>query len=278
MMRDWNPRAHPLRWAHRLAALALMLAATLALALPAPKDIDKAVAAGQLTQAETLLREVLQEKPQSAKAHYQLGQVLARQGRPQEARNALLQAQRLDPSLAFASDPKRFREMLATLSADPPAPAARVAPRSETRPLSAAPQPAAAGGGFPWTVVLIGGGLLIVGLMIWRRSTSAAGMPMAPAGGYAAGAPGGYPAGQPSSGSGVAGAVLGGVAGLAAGYGLSRMLDHGDEPHTSRHSAGQGDDLVPFDSPSSGADLGPFDAGTGDGWDSGGASGGDDSW
>ena len=63
-----------------LLALTLALAAGWALALPSPKDIEAAVGAGQLPQAEAMLREVLQTKPQSAKAHYELGQVLARQG------------------------------------------------------------------------------------------------------------------------------------------------------------------------------------------------------
>ena len=49
--------------------------ASFALALPTPKDIEAAVAAGQYAQAETMLRDVLQDKPQSAKAHYELGQV-----------------------------------------------------------------------------------------------------------------------------------------------------------------------------------------------------------
>jgi len=39
----------------------LVLSATLALALPTPKDIEAAVAAGQYTQAESMLREVLQD-------------------------------------------------------------------------------------------------------------------------------------------------------------------------------------------------------------------------
>ena len=47
-------------------ALVLIFFASLALALPSPKDIESAVNAGNLSQAESMLREVIQEKPQSA--------------------------------------------------------------------------------------------------------------------------------------------------------------------------------------------------------------------
>ena len=50
-------------------------AATLALALPTPKDIDASVTSGNFHQAEVMLKEVIEAKPQSAKAHYELGQV-----------------------------------------------------------------------------------------------------------------------------------------------------------------------------------------------------------
>ena len=63
------------RW---LGSFVLMGVCTLALALPSPKDIEAAVNAGRLTQAETMLREVLQDKPGSARAHYELGQVPCR--------------------------------------------------------------------------------------------------------------------------------------------------------------------------------------------------------
>ena len=69
----------PLRW---LSITLLALACSLALALPSPKDISAAVEAGDLARAETLLHEVLKEKPNSAKAHYELGEVLARATRP----------------------------------------------------------------------------------------------------------------------------------------------------------------------------------------------------
>ena len=92
------------RFLKLLVAGAFVMGASLALALPMPKDIEAAVAAGQYTQAETMLREVLQEKPQSAKAHYELGQVLARGARYSEAQTELKKAKDIDPSFGMLAD------------------------------------------------------------------------------------------------------------------------------------------------------------------------------
>ena len=86
----------------------LMMVASLALALPTPKDISAAVNSGNLAQAEAMLHEVILVKPGSAKARYELGQVLAREGRKMEARQELLEAQRIDPSLKFAATSPSF--------------------------------------------------------------------------------------------------------------------------------------------------------------------------
>ena len=69
------------------------------------------------------------------------------------------------------------------------------------------------------------------------------------------------------------GAVVGGLAGVAAGYALSKALEGHDHPasvnaNTSRQADPMEDmGLVRMDSPSS-DDLGRFDAGTGQDWDS----------
>ena len=121
-----NLSRHPLLL-RLLFVLMLVMSAGWALALPSPKDIEAAVGAGQLPQAETMLREVLQAKPQSAKAHYELGQVLARQGKYMEAQQALDQAKSIDPALKFASSPEAFSKTYDTVQAQVravPAPAA----------------------------------------------------------------------------------------------------------------------------------------------------------
>ncbi|WP_024872259.1 tetratricopeptide repeat protein [Tolumonas lignilytica] len=77
-------------------------------ALPSPKAVSDAVQAGNFSHAEQMLQQILKEKPNSAMAHYELGQVLAREQRHQEALSELNQAKTLDPALKFAKNPERF--------------------------------------------------------------------------------------------------------------------------------------------------------------------------
>jgi len=289
-----------------VVAGALVLSATLALALPTPKDIEAAVAAGHYTQAETMLREVLQDKPQSAKAHYELGQVLAHEQRYKDAQTELQKAKDIDPSLKFATSPEKFNTVFTKVSELAAAPSSSVVMAPSVAPgTHAAPQaaPAPSSGGSSLTYVWLAiAGLVVVGL--WLRRSAAANAntasyapvatpmgtppaprgfgaqftPNAPQGGYA---PQGYA--QPTGGgSTMTGAVVGGLAGVAAGYALSKALE-GDH-HTSApssagasSSAGNGG-YVPFDTPAQ-PDLGSFDAGSGSDWDSADSGGGsDDSW
>ncbi len=291
-----------------VVASAFVLGVTLALALPTPKDIEATVAAGHYTQAESMLREVLQDKPQSAKAHYELGQVLAHEQRYKDAQTELQKAKDIEPSLKFATSPEKFNTVYAKVSelatpssavvmAPSAAPAAQVAAK-------AAPEIATSSGGFSLTYVWFAIAALVV-LGLWlRRSASAnantAGYapvapaapsaprgfgaqftPNAPPQGYAPTAYGPQGYAQPNSGgSTMTGAVVGGLAGVAAGYALSKALE-GDH-HASTPSASPVADhggYVPFDTPAQ-PDLGSFDAGSGSGWDDSAdnASGGDDSW
>ena len=162
-----------------LLALTLALAAGLALALPSPKEIEAAVGAGQLPQAETMLREVLQAKPQSAKAHYELGQVLARQGKYFEAQQALDQAKTIDPTLKFATSPEAFAKTYDTVHAQvrgtPSAASPKSAVATPAAPVaSPAPASPAPSGGFNLMYVWIGvAGLVVLGLVLRRRAAAA---------------------------------------------------------------------------------------------------------
>jgi len=287
-----------------ILALVMTLVATLALALPSPKDIEAAVNAGHNAQAEAMLREVIQEKPQSAKAHYELGQVLAREARYSEAQTELKKAKDIDPSLKFAASPDKFNETLDKVSRLVPAAAVQVAPSVTPAPHVAAPAPAESAG-FPLTYVWLGIGALVVLALVLRRNSAPAPAPVyspgmtpaapvpqrgfgaqftpnapAAAPGYGPGYGPGYA--QPTSGTGstVAGAVVGGLAGVAAGYALSKALE-GDHPTAATNSnaaGGNNGGYVPFDTPAA-PDLGSFDAGSGDSWDdASSSSGGDDSW
>ena len=167
----------PFRLQRMLLALTLVLAAGWALALPSPKEIEAAVGAGQLPQAETMLREVLQAKPQSAKAHYELGQVLARQGKFFEAQQALDQAKIFDPTLKFASSPEAFVKtydtVLAQVRGASSAASAKAAVATPAAPV-ASPAPASPAGGFNLMYVWMGAaGLVVLGLILRRRAAAA---------------------------------------------------------------------------------------------------------
>jgi hypothetical protein len=186
-----------------LLALTLALAAGWALALPSPKDIEAAVGAGQLPQAETMLREVLQAKPQSAKAHYELGQVLARQGKYFEAQQALDQAKTIDPTLKFATSPEAFANTYDTVLAQvrgAPSPArakADVAPPAAPVAQAAPAIPAPSGGFNLMYVWIAAAGLVVLGLVLRRRAAAAPAMTATAAHSVApAGMP---PAGQPTA-------------------------------------------------------------------------------
>jgi len=276
-----------------LLVSASLAASALALALPAPKDIETAVSQGHLTQAESMLREVIDAKPQSAKAHYELGQVLLRESRPAEAHAELNRAQAIDPSLKFASSDKQFKELLErTQSTAVPA-------HSVGMPNT--PQPAAtASNGFSLTYVWIGiAALGVIALLIRMNrpapqasgyapaATPPAGNPLStafgrnPDTGYApAYSTAGYPSQAPSGGSTVAGAVVGGLAGVAAGYALSKALegDHHVAPSSTAPSNNSWADSQGYVSAEPSGSVPDFDPGTGSDWgdDSGGGS--DDTW
>lgn len=258
-----------------LVAIGLLLASSLALALPAPKDIEAVVNAGHLSQAEAMVREVIREKPDSAKAHYELGQILAGESRTAEARSELLEAQRLDSSLGFASDPQHFRDLLARLPTGTTRPASSIA--SGDRPMISAPSSAPPS--FPLAYLLLGAGGLLAAWLLFRNRLPA---PRAPFGGVARNGdiPGSYtppdvPAPRP--GFGVGSALLGGAAGMAAGYGLAKLLE-GREGGASSITQGAGGQSLPGGRTGSQPDYGAFDPGAGESWGAGESAGGDDSW
>lgn len=279
-----------------LLLCAALATSALALALPAPKDIETAVSQGQLTQAEAMLREVIAAKPQSAKAHYELGQVLLRENRASEAHAELKQAQSIDPSLKFASDEKQFQDLLARTQVHAPVP-------QPTKVQAAPTAPAQSGNGFSLTWVWIGVAALgVVALLIRmnrpKPQTAGHGQPVAaPAGsplstafgrnpspGYAPAAAtypaAGYPSAPASGGSTVAGAVVGGLAGVAAGYALSKALegDHHNAPPAPSPASNTWADNQGYVSPEPTGAVPDFDPGTGSDWDDSSASSSDDSW
>jgi hypothetical protein len=292
------PRYSFLNWRKPMLGLLLTLAAAAALALPSPKDIDAAVSAGHLSQAESMLREVIQEKPNSAKAQYELGQVLARQAHYSDSLAALSQAKAIDPSLKFAASPEKFNEVFnkvgqqaKSVTGSQAASALSQPQRAQASPAPAAPEPS-----FPMSYVWMGiAGLVVLALVLRRQkaATPSYNAPMQAAGpgnyapgqpaaaGYGPGYAPGYPGGQPMGGgmgSGIGGAVVGGLAGVAAGYALSKALEGDHHNNATQQNSGNNNGYVPFDSPAP-SDMGSFDAGSGSGWDDASSdSDGGDNW
>ncbi|MDE2277091.1 MAG: tetratricopeptide repeat protein, partial [Burkholderiales bacterium] len=89
-------------------SFAALLAAASAFALPDVAQVRSAVAQGHYGQAEAMMREVLAAKPDSARAHYVLAEILAHERRFGEAAAQAQRAAALDPSLAF-TEPAKFR-------------------------------------------------------------------------------------------------------------------------------------------------------------------------
>ena len=91
----------------------LLFASVPAFAGPAQSDIIAAVNAKNYPLAEKLVRQNLAEKPDSPRLHYELGQILSKEGDHKGAANEMSTAQTLDPSLRFANDPAGFQRNLA---------------------------------------------------------------------------------------------------------------------------------------------------------------------
>lgn len=84
--------------------------------IPSPKptlpfgEIDRAIAGGQLAKAQSLLKDVIVNNPESAAAHFRLGQIFAKEDKYPEAREQLNKAKRIDPSLRFTA-PGKYQEL-----------------------------------------------------------------------------------------------------------------------------------------------------------------------
>lgn len=183
--------------------------------VPTLHQVYEAAQSGRLNDAQGMINQVLREHPDSAKAHYVDAEILAKTGHPNQARQELANAERLDPGLAFAS-PQAVQNLKSMLSASHaglvPATASRIA------------QPA-----FPWGLLILGIAAIVIITFIVRAfarpNYASAGYPgnfqpgMSP--GYMPGGMGGYGS-APGMGSGI-------VSGLATGAALGAGMVAGEE-------------------------------------------------
>lgn len=269
-----------------LACFGLLAALWLgsAQALPTVDEVQAAAQRGDYARAETLMREVLAAKPDSARAHYVLAEIQAHQRKFNEAAEHTHRARALDPAIKF-TDPAKFSAFEQLLQREQAAAARATAPAvvSAAPPTRAAPVERSSGGGVPVWLLIVLAVVFIWGVTRWMRSRTMAQSQPAMVGSYGPGSyGGGYgPGAAPTSGgSGMLGVGLAAAGGVAAGMLAEKLLHEGhDERSVPRDSGGSG--LVPgsFDGGGNSAadELASRDVdfGSGDGWGGGDAGGGD---
>jgi hypothetical protein len=240
---------------------------------PSLQDVNSAVRAGRLADAQTMMQTVLRDHPNSAKAHFVEAEVLERMSRFEEARGELARAEQLEPGLSSIR-PETVQELRAQLAGGARAPAALASREGGA-------------GGFPWGPVLLiaGAGLILFLVLRARRPAMAPGTGIVPAGAAPYGAPyGGTPYGAAPMGGGMGSGILGGLAtGAAVGAGMvaGEALAHefiGNHDRDRAASSGWSDDgsrVASVDNSDLGVD-GNWDSGGGD--IASGMGGGSDDW
>jgi tetratricopeptide (TPR) repeat protein len=196
-------------------AAALLLTSNVAFAEATLPEVYKAVQSGQLAKADAMMKEVLQNHPNSAKAHYVAAELYAKEGKVEAARNHFIKAQNLAPGLPFAQaeSVQKLQVQLAST---------QVAPVASQTSIFSNP--------LFWGLIAI----LVIGVVIVmkRRKAEAVQVYNAPSAGYPGtpggpvgntGGPGGpgHPGGPGYPGAPAAGGMGGGLMGsLATGAAL----------------------------------------------------------
>ena len=192
---------------------------------PTLHQVYLATQAGKLDDAQGMMKKVIQEHPNSGKAHFVEAEILAKQGKLGNAETELNIAERLEPGLPFAK-PRSVQELKARI-------ATIQSSQSTMSGMSGAP--AETTRGFPWSLLLLGIGTLALVTFVVRAMSARNKVPTPgyPSGIPAAGALG--PTGQPYMGGGVtpmapAGGGLGSniVSGLATGAAVGAGMVAGE--------------------------------------------------
>ena len=254
-------------------AAAILLTSNMVFAEATLPEVYKAVQSGQMAKADAMMKEVLQNHPNSAKAHYVAAELYLKEGKLEVARNHFIKAQNLAPGLPFAQA-ESVQKLQVQLSSGAGGSVAGSSPSSIfSNPIF-------------WGLIAI----LVVGVIIVmrRRKAQAVQVYNAPSAGYpgAPGTPGGptpYPGGPASypgapaaggMGSGLMGSLATGAAlgaGMYAGQALASSLMGG-------HDSGHQNTNPNMNQVGGPASLDPnFGVRDASSWDDGGASSWDDS-
>ncbi len=288
---------------HWLIGASIAFLAVAAQALPTAAEVQGQINSGNYAQAETMMREVVAAKPESAKGHYIYAEILAHNARFADASREAALARQIDPAIKFADAGKfrSFEQMLereqqqartpARTSLDRLGPNAPAPQRQVARSAAPAEAPAQQSGMPSWVWPV---GLGLLALVAWKMfSRPRAAVPMPGAAGPGSAAPGPYggagpgvgPApgygpmgggmGMPSAGGGLMGVGLAAAGGAAAGMLAERMLERGREGHNNDafagNTAGYADPVAGPDDAARALEDRPVDFGNGNDWDAGGS-------
>ncbi|WP_397391756.1 tetratricopeptide repeat protein [Polynucleobacter sp.] len=251
-------------------AAAVLLTSNAAFAEATLPEVYQAAQSGQMAKADAMMKEVLQNHPNSAKAHYVAAELYLKEGKLEAARNHFIKAQNLAPGLPFAQ-PESVQKLQVQLASTQIAPAA-----SQTSIFS---------NPLFWGLIAI----LVVGVVIVmkRRKAEAVQVYNAPSAGFPGtpGGPAGYPGGPgypgaPAGGMGsglmgslATGAALG--AGMYAGQALASNLMGGRDGGHSNADHNANSNMNQVGGPASlDPNFGVRDASS---WDDGSVSSWDDS-
>ena len=267
----------------------LFLACAVAWAVPTVQQVQAEVQQGHYSQAEGMMREVVDAKPGSAKAHYLYAEILAHNRSFSKAAEEAGKAKQLDPEVKF-TQPDKFQAFEKLLEREQKA-VQRTEISNPVFPATvAAAPPSSAAGGIPGWVWLAALG--VVGFLLWRgfsrsQATSPAaspsgayGMPAtAPSNGFGNASPGGYagtgtpymnaPPASPSGGLLKTGLAVAG--GVAAGMMVDEMLHRRPGAGTDQFSGVQRgvSDVPPTDDAATELERRNVDFGSGNDWDAG---------
>ncbi len=185
---------------------------------PTLHQVYLAAESGRLGEAQGMMETVLKAHPNSSKAHYVEAEILAKQGLFENAETELTRAESLSPGLSFAK-PQAVRELKSMI--------ASVHQKSRlTNGISTGN-----GAGFPWGMLMMGIGSIVVITLVVRALTNRNAVP--PVGNFQAGmfgaigqpnatvSPGGSVAPATPAGGGIGSNIVSGlVTGAAVGAGM----------------------------------------------------------
>ncbi|CAM3713080.1 tetratricopeptide repeat protein [Roseateles saccharophilus] len=277
----------------RLLLLCLGLLAALwlgtAQALPSVDEVQAAAQRGDYPGAEKMMREVVAAKPDSARAHYVLAEILAHERQFNEAAEHTHRARALDPAIKFA-DPAKFSAFEQLLQREQAGAAkATTSPAVISAPPPMRAAPVERSGGVPVWLLIVGAVVFIWLVTRWMRNRTAVQSQPAMAGaGYTTGGYGpsygpGYGPAPAPGGSGMLGVGLAAAGGVAAGMLAEKMLHEGHDERSIPRDTGGGSGLMPGSFDNGGGNGAAdelasrdVDFGSGDGWGGGDAGGGSD--